>query len=87
MKKFQVYLLIAVVAIFSLASGTAAQTVQGNISGTITDPSGAAVPDATVTITNNGTNSSQTAVTASDGTVMANASGMMNVKPYRSHPG
>ena len=26
-------------------------------------------------------------VTASDGTVIANASGMMNVKPYRSHPG
>ena len=26
-------------------------------------------------------------VTASEGTVIANASGMMKVSPYRSHPG
>src|SRR5689334_12507126 len=67
MKKFQICLLIALVAMFSLASGTVAQTVQGNISGTITDPSGAAVPDASVTITNNGTNTSQSTTTATDG--------------------
>src|SRR6266852_5108745 len=67
MKKFQVYLLIAVVAFFSLASGTVAQTVQGVITGTITDPSGASVPNATVTITNSGTGASQTTTTSSDG--------------------
>ncbi len=68
MKKFQVYLLIAAVAIFCLASGTVAQTVQGVIEGTITDPSGGVVPDAAVTITNNGTNTSQATTTGTDGT-------------------
>jgi hypothetical protein len=67
MKKFQAYLLIAVVAIFCLASGTVAQTVQGVITGTITDPSGASVPNATVMITNVGTGATQTATTSSDG--------------------
>src|SRR5205807_5984563 len=43
------------------------QTVQGVITGTITDPTGAVVPGATVTITNVGTNISQTTTTGSDG--------------------
>src|SRR5437879_5624387 len=43
------------------------QTVQGVITGTITDPTGAVVPGATVTITNAGTNISQTTTTGSDG--------------------
>jgi hypothetical protein len=52
-----------------LASGGAAwsQSVQGVITGTITDPSGAVVPNATVTITNVGTNISQTTTTGSEG--------------------
>jgi Carboxypeptidase regulatory-like domain/TonB dependent receptor len=50
------------------ASGVAwSQTVQGVITGTITDPAGATVPGATVTITNAGTNVSQTTSTGSDG--------------------
>src|SRR5437899_6084086 len=50
------------------ASGVAwSQTVQGVITGTITDPTGAVVPGATVTITNVGTNASQSATTGSDG--------------------
>ncbi len=50
------------------ASGAAwSQSVQGVITGTITDPSGAVVPNATVTITNAGTNISQTTTTGSDG--------------------
>src|SRR5947209_12282553 len=50
------------------ASGVAwSQTVQGVITGTITDPTGAVVPGATVTITNVGTNISQTSTTGSDG--------------------
>src|SRR5437899_3032968 len=43
------------------------QPVQGVIAGTITDPTGAVVPGATVTITNVGTNISQTTTTGSDG--------------------
>jgi len=68
MKKCCSFLVLAVVFTLCLASGTLGQTVQGIIDGTITDPSGAAVPDATVTITNNGTNSVLTATTGSDGT-------------------
>ncbi|HKW56536.1 MAG TPA: TonB-dependent receptor [Candidatus Acidoferrum sp.] len=50
-----------------MAVATRAQTVQGVITGTITDPTGAAVPGATVTITNVGTSISQTTKTGSDG--------------------
>src|SRR5258707_13280972 len=49
-------------------SGVAwSQSVQGVITGTITDPTGAVVPGATVTITNAGTNISQSTTTGSDG--------------------
>jgi hypothetical protein len=68
MKKCTAYLLLTVVAVLCLASGTLGQTVQGVITGTVTDPSGASVPSATVTITNVGTNASQTSTTESDGT-------------------
>jgi len=56
-------------AILVLAvSGTAwSQTVQGVITGTITDPTGAVVPNATVTITNIGTNISQKTTTNGEG--------------------
>src|SRR5215467_4111112 len=57
----------AVLAFLYLASGLIAQTVKGVIAGTVTDPSGASVPGATVTITNIGTNESQTTTTESDG--------------------
>src|SRR5437879_7764261 len=57
------------VALLILASGPAvwSQTVQGVITGTITDPTGAVVPNTTVTITNVGTNISQTTTTGNDG--------------------
>jgi len=60
---------ILAVALLILASGGAvwSQTVQGVITGTVTDPTGAVVPDATVTITNVGTNISQNTATGSDG--------------------
>src|SRR5207253_8092899 len=56
-------------AFLVLASGGVArsQTVQGVITGTITDPTGAVVPGATVTITNVGTNISQSTTTGGDG--------------------
>jgi hypothetical protein len=57
------------VALLILGSGAAAwsQTVQGVITGTVTDPTGAVVPNATVAITNIGTNISQSTTTGSDG--------------------
>src|SRR5437773_2777588 len=60
---------IVVVALLILASGGVvwSQTVQGVITGTIMDPTGAVVPNVTVTITNVGTNISQAATTGSDG--------------------
>jgi hypothetical protein len=60
---------VLLVAVFVLAASNAgwSQTVQGVITGTITDPTGAVVPKATVTITNVGTNSSQTETTGDDG--------------------
>src|SRR5216110_3536582 len=53
------------------ASGVAwPQSVQGVITGTITDPTGAVVPGATVTITNVGTNISQSTTTGGDGSYL-----------------
>src|SRR5215471_2023253 len=59
--------MFVVLAVLCLASGLEAQTVKGVIAGTVTDPSGASVPGATVTIVNAGTNESQTTTTDSDG--------------------
>ena len=44
------------------------QTNKGGISGAVTDPNGAVVPGATVTIINLGTNETQTITTSDDGT-------------------
>ena len=44
------------------------QTNKGGISGAVTDPNGAAIPGATVTITNLGTNETSTATTSDEGT-------------------
>src|SRR6516162_10225477 len=57
------------VALLLLASGgvLSSQTVQGVITGTIMDPTGAVVPNATVTLINVATNISQTTTTGGDG--------------------
>ena len=67
---------VAVTAfVFSLCSilPVMAQTSgNGNIVGTITDPSGAAVPNATVVVTNTDTGVSRTLTTNGDGLYAAN---------------
>ena len=57
---------ILIVALFC-STVALAQTNKGGISGTIVDQNGASIPNATVTVTNLGTNKSQTASTSSSG--------------------
>src|SRR5438445_5879591 len=59
--------LVAALLVLASAGAVWSQTVQGVITGTITDPTGAVVPNATVTITNVGTNISQSTTTGGDG--------------------
>ena len=58
----------AVILLIALAAVSASgQTIFGRISGTVTDSSGAIIPDATVTVRNNATNLERTAVTDGEG--------------------
>src|SRR6188508_1359338 len=59
------YIACCLVAV--LASAAAAQTNNGQISGTIRDTSGGVLPGVTVTVTNTNTNISRTEVTGSNG--------------------
>ncbi len=61
------HLLSAVIAVVLLGVAANAQTFRGAINGTVTDPSGAVVPAAKVTITNAGTGIAQSTVSTSDG--------------------
>lgn len=64
---------LATVCLTWAVSPVSAQTSgNGNIVGTITDPSGAAVPNATVVVTNTDTGVSRTVTTNSDGLYTAN---------------
>lgn len=67
MKRYSVWPLLALSALFLLLSPVYAQKITGTISGIITDPSGAVVPDATVTITNTETGLIRTATSSSSG--------------------
>jgi len=60
-------LVIAVLIAFSLAVAVDAQTFRGSINGTVTDPSGGLVPNATVKATEMATGIDHTTTTTSDG--------------------
>jgi hypothetical protein len=67
MSKF-VRLPLIIFAIFALGTIAFAQsTLTGGISGKVTDPQGASIPNAAVTVTNVGTNKEATATSDSDG--------------------
>lgn len=64
-------LVICFAAVVLAASTLEAQIDRASISGTVTDPSGAVVAGATVTVTNLGTNQAITLTTGSDGSYIA----------------
>lgn len=66
-RKSSLLLLLTCFCFLTFSTIATAQTVNGVISGTVVDPSGAVVPNATVTITNTGTGASQTTKTGSGG--------------------
>jgi len=63
--------LVCLLTILAVSSPLKAQSFYGSILGTVTDTSGAVVPDATVTVTNVGTNEAQT--------VRSNAGGQYSI--------
>jgi Carboxypeptidase regulatory-like domain len=57
---------VVVLSLFAIAAPLGAQ-YRGSLQGTVTDPQGQAVPNATVTLTSNETNVAKTATTGSSG--------------------
>jgi len=63
--------LAGLLALFFLCGAVAiAQQETGQISGTVTDQSGAVIPDSKITVTNTGTNATRTAVTSAAGSYL-----------------
>src|SRR5262249_42164878 len=60
-------LAVAILLVLSLAVAANAQTFRGTINGTVTDPSGSVVPNATVKATETATGIDHTTTTTSDG--------------------
>src|SRR5262245_63199363 len=71
--KRSIRLLAGLFIIIVCAAAAIAQTNRGGISGTVFDKTGAVVPGARVTITNTGTNRSQTLTTSEEGSYSAAA--------------
>ena len=63
----KIFSLLALSLILGFGQVFAQSTVTGGINGTITDPQGGVVPNASVTVTNIGTNSVVTVTTNEDG--------------------
>jgi hypothetical protein len=59
---------IFLIALFAFTVPSPAQVTTGSLTGSVTDPSGAIVPSATVTVKNNATGSERTATTDDQGT-------------------
>ena len=68
--KFSVFIRCILLMVF-LALGTLAFAQEATILGTVTDPSGAAIPDVKITLTNLDTGISSTATASSDGQYVA----------------
>ncbi|HYV61625.1 MAG TPA: carboxypeptidase-like regulatory domain-containing protein, partial [Bryobacteraceae bacterium] len=62
------WLMIALVLVVGIPSLMAQSAGTGALTGTLTDPSGGTIPNATVTLTNTQTNQARTATTGADGT-------------------
>jgi hypothetical protein len=60
-------LVLVILVVLSLAVGVSAQTFRGSINGTVTDPSGSSVPNATVKATESATGIDHTTTTTTDG--------------------
>src|SRR6266849_241574 len=69
MKRLQFCLVL--LSLLALSLGAFAQIQNGQFTGTVTDPSGAAIADAKVTVTNVGTNLSVTTTTGQTGSYVA----------------
>src|SRR5260370_26864097 len=66
LRKTALFVGMALLAIFSFSSAAQAQET-GQISGTVTDPTGAVVPNATIAIKNLGTNAVRTVTSGTSG--------------------
>ena len=67
LRHFLVLLFSLCLSVIVVTNASAQSITSGNITGTVTDPSGAVVPNATVTVTNVDTNASQNTVTTQQG--------------------
>lgn len=87
MKRIQAKMLAALLATMGLGSVLLAQSInQSQLRGTVTDPSGAIIPGATVTITDVGTNISQTTTSNGAGSYAFTALRASNYKLLVSAP-
>ncbi|SEG17317.1 TonB-dependent Receptor Plug Domain [Bryocella elongata] len=72
MKKFQLALgLMVALMAGATAPALAQSTTSGDISGTLSDPTGAVVPNATITVTNTGTGETKTVTSSAGGSFRA----------------
>jgi len=59
--------LFTALLVLTFVTAVSAQDFRGTVTGTVTDPNGAAVPGATVTVKNSGTNIANTVTTNDEG--------------------